>query len=124
MLAAIGRSGGGHGSNDNVGAAILIIILIVVAIPVIAFVILLLGAIVIIPVLFYAGLVSVAIESVKIIRRTDFVSLDQARERGLKSKVPVQTQEDKSREVMQEWSRSGEKPLTPDRHLFDPYYRG
>ncbi len=79
VLASMNR---GNRGNDNAGAVIIAMIIAIVAIPVLTGIALLLGAIVIVPILFYAGLVGVAVEAVRIIRRTDFVSLDQAEGEG------------------------------------------
>jgi len=97
-----------HG-NDNAGAFILAIIIAIIAIPVVTGIALLLGAIVIVPILFYAGLVSVTVEAVRIIRRTDFISLDQARERAVIRREPVKEKESGLRAPSRSWQRSDAK---------------
>jgi hypothetical protein len=101
VLASMSKSSG-HG-DDNAGALILAIIIAVVAIPVLTGIALLLGAIVIVPILFYAGLVGVAAEAVRIIRRTDFISLDQARERAVVRREPVKKKESDLRAPSRSW---------------------
>lgn len=100
VLASMSRSDRG---NDNAGAVIVAIVIAVVAIPVLTGIALLLGAIVIVPILFYAGLVGVAVEAVRIIRRTDFVSLDQARERAVIKREPVKKKESELRAPSRSW---------------------
>jgi hypothetical protein len=99
-LAAMSSSS--HG-NDNAGAVIIGIIIAVVAIPVLTGIALLLGAIVIVPILFYAGLVGVTIEAVRIIRRTDFLSLDQAREKAVVRREPAKKKESELRGASRPW---------------------
>ncbi|TFF94129.1 hypothetical protein EU546_05325 [Candidatus Thorarchaeota archaeon] len=113
MAAAIPKSGGGGGGGgDDAAAALLVFILIVIAIPVAIGVVLLLAGIVIIPILFYAGLVGVTIEAVRIIRRTDFVSLEQARDIGIVKHEKPKQKESPMREVTREWQNtsSGKQP--------------
>ncbi|MHA1927699.1 MAG: hypothetical protein ACTSV2_03855 [Candidatus Thorarchaeota archaeon] len=89
LLSKMGKSGGGRrggGGGKDSGAAILVIILIIIAIPVLVFIGMLIAGIVIIPLLFYMGLIGVAIEAVKIMRHTDFVSLETQREKGMLEK--------------------------------------
>lgn len=81
------KSKGGR-KSDDAAAFMLILIIIIVAIPIAVGLILLLGAIVIVPIIFYAGLIGVAIEAVRILRRTDFISLEEARDQGLKKGRP------------------------------------
>ncbi len=113
MLQGMGKSGGrggfkggGGGSGDDAAAGILVIILIIIAIPILVGAALLLAGIVIIPLLFYIGLVGVTIEAVKIIRRTDFVSLQEAREKGIKIGKPVEKKESILRETSRTWDSS------------------
>ncbi len=107
MAAAMAKSGGGKGSSDdNAGAVILVIIIIIVAIPVAVFLIMLAGAIIIVPVLFYAGLVGVAIEAVRMIRRTDFITLEEARQRGVVLHKPVTTVRNPERDHERPWQQS------------------
>jgi hypothetical protein len=106
LLQSMGKSGGGRGGGrggNDAGAFILVLILIIVAIPVVVGIALLLAGIVIIPALFYVGHIGVAIEAVKIIRRTDFVSLQEAREKGIKIGAPVQHKESVLRAHTRTW---------------------
>ncbi|MGQ4912943.1 MAG: hypothetical protein ACP6KW_12295, partial [Candidatus Thorarchaeota archaeon] len=104
LLAALGKGAGkgGGGSNDCAGALILIII-IIVAIPVIAGLLLLAGAIILIPLLFYAGLVGVIVEAVKILQRTDFVSLDTLRVDQIVKKKSPKVKESRLRPTTRSW---------------------
>jgi len=104
LLAALGKRAGkgGGGSNDCAGALILIIV-IIVAIPVIAGLLLLAGAIVLIPLLFYAGLVGVIVEAVKILQRTDFVSLDTLRVDQIVKKKRPKVKESRLRLTTRSW---------------------
>jgi len=107
LLASIGKSGGGGGgSGDSCAGAILLIIIIIIAIPLLAGVLMLLGAIIIIPILFYAGLVAVTIEAAKIISRTDFVSVDSARVKSLVMKRRMKATESKLRPAVRSWDDS------------------
>ena len=115
LVARMGRSGGGRsggGRGNDAGAAILIIIVIIIAIPVLTFVAMLLAGIVIIPLLFYIGLVGVAIEAVKILRHTDFVTLDEAREKGITIRKPVVMRESTLRETTRGWQLPEAHPNT------------
>lgn len=78
LLSSFGKGGGG-GSGDNCVGALIVIVIIIIAIPLLAGVLLLIGAIIIIPFLFYAGLIAVTAEAVKVIRKTDFQSIDTIR---------------------------------------------
>jgi hypothetical protein len=102
ILASMSHSS--HGS-DNAGAVVLAIIIAVVAIPVLTGIALLLGAIVVVPILFYAGLVGITVEAVRILRRTDFISLDQVRERGIVRGKPVKKAESPLRSDSRPWHR-------------------
>jgi len=106
-------SHGSHG-NDNAGAVILAIIIAVVAIPVLTGIALLLAAIVVVPILFYVGLVGITVEAVRILRRTDFISLDQVRERGIIRGEPVKKAESPLRSDHRPWHRPdmSRKPRT------------
>ncbi len=110
LLASMGKSGGGRGGGgrggDDAGAAILIIVIIIIAIPIAVGILMLLAGIVIIPILFYIGLVGVTIQAVKIIRRTDFVSLQEAREQGIVLGRPVTKKESILRENTRAWDSS------------------
>lgn len=105
LLASIGKSGGGGGSGggDSCAGAILLIIIIIIAIPILAGVLMLLGAIIIIPILFYAGLIAVTIEAAKIISRTDFVSVDNARVKSLATRKKMKATESKLRPSVRSW---------------------
>jgi hypothetical protein len=63
----------------------------------------LLGAVVIVPILFYAGLIGVTIEAIRIIRKTDFVSLEQAREKGLLEGRKVEVEKTPVRNESRPW---------------------
>jgi hypothetical protein len=108
LLASIGKAGGGGsgGSGDSCAGAILLIIIIIIAIPLLAGVLMLLGAIIIIPILFYAGLVAVTIEAAKIISRTDFISVDSARVKSLVMDRRTKTTESKLRPGVRSWDDS------------------
>ncbi len=101
------RSSRGRGS-DNVIIFLIMVVVAVVAIPIVIGILMLLGALVIIPALFYAGLVGITIEAIKIIRRTDFVSLDEVRLKGIKSRKPVKKKESILRDTQRDW----EQPTT------------
>ena len=113
MAAAMAKSGGKGSSDDNAGAVILVIIIIIVAIPVAVFLLMLAGAIVIIPILFYAGLVGVAIEAVRMIRRTDFITLDEARQRGVVVHKPVTSVPLPERDEERPWQQSSKTEKVP-----------
>jgi hypothetical protein len=98
-----GGGGGGGGSGDGCIGAILLIIIIIIAIPFLVGILMLLGAIVIIPILFYAGLVGVTVEAIRIISKTDFVSVETARERGIVKKKEVKVQPSPMREEVRPW---------------------
>ncbi len=107
LLRSASRSG-----SDELGAALIVLVIAIIAIPVAVFVLMLLGAIVIIPILFYAGLVGVAIEAARIIRHTDFVSLDDARQRALLKKRNPETRATPAREMLQPWQSGTKKRLS------------
>ncbi len=121
MAASMGKSGrGGGGKGDDAAAFFIIMILIIVAIPIAVGIILLIAGIVIIPILFYIGLVGVAIEAVKIIRQTDFVSLQEAREKGIKVGEPIKRRESVLREPTRTWQEDARRHRTAD---IDSYNR-
>ncbi|TFG07272.1 hypothetical protein EU522_00880 [Candidatus Thorarchaeota archaeon] len=95
--------GGGGGDSDGCAAAIILVIIIIIAIPFLVGILMLLGAIVIIPVLFYVGLVGVTIEAVRIIRKTDFISVEIAREKGILKKKVVKLKPSVIREEARPW---------------------
>jgi hypothetical protein len=116
IFSAFGKSGGGGGSScgggggaagggggDDCCGAILVIVIIIIAIPILVGLVMLLGAIVIVPVLFYAGLIGVTIEAIRIIRKTDFVSLEQAREKGLLEGRKVEVEKTPVRNESRPW---------------------
>ena len=103
LLASIGKSGGGKGSGDGAAGIIILIVIIIIAIPILAGILMLLGAIIIIPILFYAGLVAVTVEAAKIISRTDFVSVDNARVKGLATRRKTKVKESKLRPAVRSW---------------------
>ncbi|MHA2433361.1 MAG: hypothetical protein ACXADO_09060 [Candidatus Thorarchaeota archaeon] len=103
QLAGSFAKAGGKGGGDDAAGIVIVIIIAIIAIPVLVGVLMLLGAIVIIPILFYAGLVGVTIEAVRIIRRTDFMSLELAREKGLVEGRPVEVKESVVREEARPW---------------------
>ncbi|MHA1962806.1 MAG: hypothetical protein ACW99U_21665, partial [Candidatus Thorarchaeota archaeon] len=109
--------------GDDAASFLVVIILIIIAIPVLVGVLLLAGAIVIVPILFYAGLVGVTIEAVKIIRRTDFVSLDRAREKGLLEGKPPRPKESILREQSRSWEYQGPKNNAQRYATSDRFYR-
>ena len=102
LLSSMGRSGGGGGSNDCAGALLLIVI-IIIAIPVLVGLLLLAGAIVLIPLLFYVGLVGVIVEAVKIISKTDFQSLNDSRIGSIIKKEEVKLKESRLRPAARPW---------------------
>jgi hypothetical protein len=103
LLASLGRGGGG-GGNDNCAGAIIMIVIIIVAIPILAGILLLVGAIIIIPFLFYAGLVAVTFEAIKVIRKTDFQSIDTVRIQSIvEQKKDVKQKESKLRPATRTW---------------------
>lgn len=107
LAASMGKAGGkGGGGKDDAAAFFLIIIIIIIAIPIAVGIFLLVAGIVIIPLLFYIGLIGVAIEAVKIIRRTDFISLQEAREKGIKLGKPIEKKESVLRENARIWDDS------------------
>ncbi|MFX0107585.1 MAG: hypothetical protein ACFE7R_04815 [Candidatus Hodarchaeota archaeon] len=109
-----GRSGGGFGSSggrggggggDDCASVLVFIVIIIVAIPVIIGIVMLLGAIVIVPILFYAGLVGVTIEALRVISKTDFVSLEEARKKGIVQGKKVEVQDSRIRDIGRPWVR-------------------
>ena len=107
----MGKSGGG-GGNDNCVGALLIIIIMIIAIPILAGVLLLAGAIIIIPLLFYAGLIAVTVEAVKVIRKTDFQSIDSARIQSIVEKKKPKVKESRLRPATRSWEEEHtQRPL-------------
>ncbi|MFW9979277.1 MAG: hypothetical protein ACFFEJ_14430 [Candidatus Thorarchaeota archaeon] len=121
IAASMGKAGGkGGGGKDDAAAFLLIMVIIIIAIPIAVAILLLVAGIVIIPLLFYIGLVGVAIEAVKIIRRTDFLSLQEAREKGIKMDKPVRQNESVLRETTRTWDDSGRYSDPRSRKVSDP----
>ena len=116
--ASVGKSS--HGS-DNAGAVIIAIIIAIVAIPVLVGVVMLLAAIVIVPLLFYAGLIGVAIEAVRIIRRTDFLTLERARQEGIVLRKPARKVESPLREESRPWENPRE--MRKEVTMAEPFIR-
>ena len=97
------RSSKGGKGSDNAIMFLIMVVVVIVAIPVAIGVLLLVGALVIIPALFYAGLFGVMVEATRILSGTDFVSLEKSREQGLKRGKPVKTKESALREPSRPW---------------------
>ncbi|MCK5302832.1 MAG: hypothetical protein KAJ96_06815, partial [Candidatus Thorarchaeota archaeon] len=108
-VAKASRKGKG---GDDAAAIIIIIIVAIVAIPVAIGILLLVGSIIIIPLIFYIGLIGITIEAVKIIRRTDFLSIDKARKKGIEMGRPVKKEESKLREDPLTWEHEDRKQMT------------
>jgi len=98
-----GSGGGGGGDCDPCLGAILIIVIIIIAIPIITGLLLLIGAIVLIPLLFYAGLIVVTFEAVKVIRKTDFQSLDNVRIQSVIEKKQPRVKQSTMRPYTRTW---------------------
>jgi hypothetical protein len=114
-LAGSVAKGSGKGSgSDNAASIIIVIIVAIVAIPVAIGILLLLGSIIIIPLIFYISLIGITIEAVKIIRRTDFLSIDKARKKGIEIGRPVKKKESKLREAPFAREHKGRNPMTDD----------
>lgn len=114
LAGAMAKGGGG---GDDAAGIIIIIIIAIIAIPILVGVLMLIGAIVIIPILFYAGLVGVTIEAIRIIRRTDFISLELAREKGLVEGRPVEAKDSVVREEARPWEEKARRrqPMEEER---------
>ena len=112
-LAGSVAKGSGKGSGgDNAASIIIVIIVAIVAIPVAIGILLLVGSIIIIPLIFYIGLIGITIEAVKIIRRTDFLSIDKARKKGIERGRPVKKKESKLREAPFTREHERHEPMT------------
>ncbi|MFW9837067.1 MAG: hypothetical protein ACFFE7_06075 [Candidatus Thorarchaeota archaeon] len=103
LLASIGKSGGGGGGGDNCVGALILIVIIIIAIPILAGVLMLLGAIIIIPILFYVGLIAVTVEAAKIISGTDFQSVNNARVKAIHSHRKPKVTESRLRPSVRVW---------------------
>jgi len=112
LAGSVARGSSRGGGGDDAASIIIVIIVAIVAIPVAIGILLLLGSIVIIPLIFYIGLIGITIEAVKIIRRTDFLSIDKARKKGIERGRPVKEEESKLREESLRWEHEGRKPHT------------
>jgi hypothetical protein len=106
LLASLGRSGGRGGGGDNCIGALIMIVIIIIAIPILAGLLLLIGAIIIIPILFYAGLIAVTYEAIKVIRKTDFQSIDTIRIQSIIEKKKPKQKQSKLRPVTRSWESS------------------
>ena len=116
LAGSVAKGSGKGSSGDNAASIIIVIIVAIVAIPVAIGILLLLGSIVIIPLIFYIGLIGITIEAVKIIRRTDFLSIDRARKKGIEIGRPVKKKESKLREDA--WTRHYENDRAPAESFF------
>jgi hypothetical protein len=122
LAASVMKAGGKGSSNDGAAMVLIAIVVAVVAVPLAIGFLLLLGAVVIIPFLFYAGLVGVTIEAVKIISRTDFLSLSDAREKGVVVGRPATMKESTLREDQRDWEFRGLRQLN-ESQVSDTYSR-
>ena len=116
------RSSGGRKSGDNAIMFLIMVVVVIVAIPIAIGVLLLIGALVIIPVLFYAGLIGVMVEASRILSGTDFVSLEKSREQGLKQGRPVKRRESTLRTSTRPW----QNPISvksADRRYEEAFFR-
>ncbi|MGY5878679.1 MAG: FYVE zinc finger domain-containing protein [Candidatus Thorarchaeota archaeon] len=98
-----GSGGGGGGDADGCASIIIIVVIIIIAIPIITGVLMLAAAIVIVPLLFYAGLIAVTVEAVKVIRKTDFQSIDSVRIQSLIEKKQPKVKESSLRPATRTW---------------------
>jgi hypothetical protein len=124
LLASLGKSGGG-GGGDNCAGALIMIVIIIIAIPIVAGILLLIGAIIIIPFLFYAGLIAVTFEAIKVIRKTDFQSIDTIRIQSIiEHKREVKQKESKLRPVSRTWQNDYERiPSSERRKIMEEHRR-
>lgn len=99
-LSGLGSSGG---DADACVGIILMIVIIIIAIPIIAGILMAVGALVFIPLLFYAGLIAVTFEAVKVIRRTDFQSLDSVRIQSVVEKKQPKAKQSTLRPYTRTW---------------------
>jgi len=95
--------GGGGGDADGCVSIIIIIVIIIIAIPIITGLLMLAAAVVIIPILFYAGLIAVTIEAVRVIRKTDFQSIDSVRIQSIIEKKQPKVKESSMRSATRTW---------------------
>lgn len=111
LAGSVARGSGRGKGGDDAAAIIIVIIVAIVAIPVAIGILLLVGSIIIIPLIFYIGLVGITIEAVKIIRRTDFLSIDRARKKGIKIGRPAKKEESKIREDPLTWKQENRRQM-------------
>ena len=95
--------GGGGGDADGCVSVIIIIVIVIIAIPIITGLLMLAAAVVIIPLLFYAGLIAVTIEAVRVIRKTDFQSIDSTRIQSIIEKKQPKVKESTMRPATRTW---------------------
>ncbi len=119
LLASIGKSGGG--GNDNCAGALLLIVIIIIAIPILAGVLMILGAIIIVPILFYAGLIAVTVEAAKIISGTDFVSVDNARVKSIHANRKPKVVESRLRPSVRVWDNEFRKASVEHQRIKQQY---
>ena len=112
LAGSVARGSGRGKGGDDAAAIIIVIIVAIVAIPVAIGILLLVGSIIIIPLIFYIGLVGITIEAVKIIRRTDFLSIDRARKKGIEIGRPAKKEESKIREDPLTWKQENRRQMT------------
>ncbi len=111
LAGSVARGSGRGKGGDDAAAIIIVIIVAIVAIPVAIGILLLVGSIIIIPLIFYIGLVGITIEAVKIIRRTDFLSIDRARKKGIEIGRPAKKEESKIREDPLTWKQENRRQM-------------
>jgi hypothetical protein len=116
LAGSVAKGSGKGGGGDDAASIIIVIIVAIVAIPVAIGILLLVGSIIIIPLIFYISLIGITIEAVKIIRRTDFLSIDEARKKGIEIGRPVKKKESKLRE--ETWTRHYERDRAPAESFF------
>jgi hypothetical protein len=115
LLASIGKSGGGN--NDNCAGALILMVIVIIAIPILAGILMILGAIIIIPILFYAGLIAVTVEAAKIVSGTDFQSVDNARVRAIHDHRHPKVTESKLRPSVRVWEDEYRRASSEHRRL-------
>jgi DNA-directed RNA polymerase subunit RPC12/RpoP len=116
------RSSRGRKGSDNAIMFLIMVVIVIVAIPVAIGVLLLVGALVIIPALFYAGLFGVMVEATRILSGTDFVSLEDSREQGLQKGRPVKRKESTLRGPSRPWE-SPSNPRSDNRMYAESFFR-
>jgi hypothetical protein len=116
------RSSKGGKGSDNAIMFLIMVVIVIVAIPVAIGVLLLVGALVIIPALFYAGLFGVMVEATRILSGTDFVSLEKSREQGLKKGKRVKRKESTLRGPSRPWENPA-NIKSDDRKYAEGFFR-